>query len=139
MRDKLRIGVSPAVTDAALNPIDGDSNGSFGGAFDFRYNILVGDANGDASVNGGDLPSFATSFNQTAGSGPYNNRADWNSDGSVNGGDLPLFAGNFNQSLPPAEPGPYIPPPAAQMSVDLSMAPMIDSYFSQPDDDEEWL
>ncbi len=104
-RDKLRIGIASTVTDTAGNALDGDSNGSAGGAFNFRFNILVGDGNSDGSVNGGDLSTFSGAFNTSVGNMNYNSRADWNSDGSVNGGDLSFFAGNFNQSLPNGEPG----------------------------------
>jgi hypothetical protein len=105
-RDKLRLGVSSAVTDISGKALDGDANGTAGDALNFRFNVLVGDANGDGSVNGGDLPAFGVAFNTSAGNAIYNSRADWNSDGSVNGGDLPFFAANFNTSLPLGEPGP---------------------------------
>jgi hypothetical protein len=139
VRDKLRLGVSDAVTDTALNPIDGDANGSAGGALNFRIDVIVGDASGDGSVNGGDLPFFSASFNRSAGQPQFNPRADWSSDGSVNGGDLPFFSGNFNQSLPSSEPGalPFGSPPMLASS--SLLAPEIDSFFAFFDDDEELL
>jgi hypothetical protein len=103
--DKLRVGVSQGVTDAVSNQLDGDNSGSAGGHFNLRFDVLVGDANSDGSVNGGDLTFFASAFNTSAGAQNYNSRADWNSDGSVNGGDLSFFGTNFNQSLPLSEPG----------------------------------
>jgi len=137
-KDKVRVGVSDFVTDIALNKLDGDANASAGGVFDFRFNVLVGDFNNDGSVNGGDLPGFSGSFNKSIGNVAYSSRADWNSDGSVNGGDLPMFAASFNQSIPTAEPGalnfPLSPPP---MIPDTEMAPLIDAYFSQLDEEDE--
>jgi hypothetical protein len=43
-KDKLRVGVSDAVTDTAFNSLDGDANASPGGDLNFRFNSLVGDA-----------------------------------------------------------------------------------------------
>jgi hypothetical protein len=138
-KDKLRLGVSDALTDLSLNSFDGDSNGSAGGVFDFRFDILVGDGNNDRSVNGGDLPVFAGSFNRSGGNVGYNMRADWSSDNSVNGGDLPQFASLFNQSLPSSEPGAldFLPPTVGLL--DSSYAPIIDSIFSEFVDDEDEL
>ena len=144
-KDKLRIGISDTVKDAAMNPLDGDSNGSAGGVLNFRFNVLVGDANNDGSVNGGDLPIFSGSFNKSVGNIAYNPRADWNVDGSVNGGDLPLFSSNFNQSLPAAEPGTFnFPPPPLLLATDSeqesSGAPpieSIDEFFLQLKSEDE--
>jgi hypothetical protein len=143
-KDKLRIGVSDAVTDVASIALDGDANAIAGGILHFRFNILVGDANNDGSVNGGDLPFFSNSFNKSVGAVGFNPRANWDSNDSVNGGDLPLFASNFNQSLPGAEPGsltfPPPPPPLFEDGdVDESYAPLIDDYFSEFDEEEELL
>lgn len=105
-RDKLRIRVSEAVTDLGLNALDGDSNGIAGGEFDFRFNVLVGDASADGSVNGGDLTHFGSALNSTAGSGTYDHRADWNAGGSITAdSDLSFYISSFNKSLPSAEPG----------------------------------
>jgi hypothetical protein len=144
LKDKLRIVVSDTVTDLAMNALDGDLNASAGGVFDFRFNVLVGDANHDGSVNGGDLPSFASSFNRSVGNLGYNPRADWNSDGSVNGGDLPAFANHFNQSLPLSEPDAWnIPPPLPPVpELEWMYAPLIeniDNLFSQLDEEDELL
>ncbi len=98
--DRLRVRVTDMVKDFAGTSLDGDGVGGAGGMFEFAFNILVGDANRDGSVNGADLPLFGSSFNTSAGQGTYNPAADFGADGSVNGGDLPLFAARFNQSLP---------------------------------------
>ena len=137
-RDRVRIGVADTVTDIALNFLDGDSNGSPGGPVNLVFGVLVGDANGDGSVNGGDLPAFAQAFNLSAGGNGFNPRVDWNSDGSVNGGDLPLFALNFNQSLPATAPGAlsfgngasFLPPA-------IQAADLIYGGWSKEEDEEE--
>jgi hypothetical protein len=143
-RDKLRIGVSDTVIDTASNALDGDANATAGGVLNFRFNILVGDASNDGSVNGGDLPFFAASFNRSVGHASFNPRANWNSDDSINGGDLPLFSANFNQSLPGAEPGSLSFPPPSLPLIDSSdeeelSAPLIDDYFSHFDEEDELL
>lgn len=126
--DKLRLGVNDSLTDRDGNEL----NVGAAAAFDLRFNILVGDADSSGSVNGGDLPIFATSFNTSAGaSATYNPRADWDSSSSVNGGDLPLFGSQFNQSLPPAEP--------PQLNFDLpatTTQPAVDLYFGGYEDEE---
>jgi hypothetical protein len=134
-RDKLRIGVSDSITNASMLALDGDTNDTPGGIFDFRFNVLVGDADDNGSVNGADLTLFAISFNQSTVNVGYNPRADWNHDGSVNGGDLHWFANNYNQSLPASDPAPIIfPPPPPEESY----APVIDidEFFSGVDDEE---
>lgn len=113
-RDRLRLSVSPNVTDVSGNPLDGDSNGTGGDVFSRLFNVLPGDASGDGSVNGSDLVFFSASFNRSIGSPSYNAFADWSGDGSVNGADLVFFSSNFNRSLPNGVPGgPIFPIPAA--------------------------
>jgi hypothetical protein len=136
-RDKLRLGVSDMITDGSLKKLDGDANGSAGGALDFRFNILVGDGSHDGSVNGGDVPIFASSFNLSAGNASYNARADWNSDGSVNGGDLSFFATNFNRSLPSSEPGALdFPPTLAVDEEDTEWNNLYASIIEEEESDE---
>ncbi len=127
--DKLRLGVSSTIVDAAGNPLDGNGNGSAGGPLDLRFNILVGDANGDGSVNGADLGLFSTAFNSSGGTNNFDVRADWNSDGSVNGGDLSFFAANFNQSLPLTDPPPLTLGSASPEPEKRSLA-AIDEFFA---------
>jgi hypothetical protein len=144
IRERFRIGISDAVTDLAANTLDGDSNDIAGGAFDLQFNVLVGDANNDGSVNGGDLPFFAASFNKSVGSPEYDARADWNVDRSVNGGDLSFFAANFNKSLPANGPGEFSFEDEVTEDTELSdsvdLIDEVDQYFSSlVDEEEEWL
>ena len=103
--------------------------------------------NNDGSVNGGDLPSFASSFNKSVGNPDYNSRADWNLDGSVNGNDLTLYVANFNCSIPNGEPGlvSFSPPPPSSPERDSDSepeelsTPFIDAFFSKLDEEDELL
>ncbi len=128
--DKFRVGVNSTVTDTAGNLLDGDMIGGAGGVFSLRFNVLVGDANGDGTVNGGDLSGFAGSFNQNAGSSTFNPRADWNSDGTVNGADLSSFAARFNQSLPASEPTSVLFSGLGTVP-GVFAAPAVDAYFQK--------
>jgi len=108
-RDKLRIGLSDSITDGNQTKLDGDQDGNAGGSFDLRFNILVGDSNGNGSVNGGDLTIFGRALNKTSGEDGYDPLADWNADGVVSSepdNDLGLFKAGFNRSLPAREPSP---------------------------------
>jgi hypothetical protein len=143
-RDTLQILVSEAVVDLALNALDGDNDNLAGGALDVRFNVLVGDADNDGNVNGGDLPFFAASFNKSIGNPEYDPRADWNSDGSVNGADLPFFADNFNQSLTPTgtETFDFNSLSMTLVNDELLAPPLeevdIDTFFDRVDDELEW-
>lgn len=115
-RDRYVVSLSAqGIQDPSGNVLDGEwangqsdpsGDGTEGGQFDFFFNVLQGDANGDGSVNVVDLPHFSASFNRSVGSATYNARADWNTDGTVNVIDLPLFSELFNRSLPLDAPNP---------------------------------
>lgn len=57
---------------------------------------LLGDANLDGNVNGGDFTIMAAHFNQSVTNGW--DEGDFNYDGDVNGADFTLLTENFNQS-----------------------------------------
>ncbi len=131
--DRLRVAVSDAVTDTAGNALDGDGSSTAGGSFSRLFGVLIGDVNGDGSVNAGDISGFAASFNQSVGVPAYNQRLDWNGDGSVNAGDIAFFGPSFNQSLPAGTPlmpfgGLPAPSPAA-----------LDSLFAGDDEELDLL
>jgi hypothetical protein len=110
-KDKLRIGVSDAIDDVASNALDGDANAAAGGILNFRFNILVGDANNDGSVNGGELPLFSANFNQSLPGAEQ--------------GELTF-------------PMPLLPLIDSFDEEEL-YAPLIDDYFSQFDEEDELL
>ena len=68
-----------------------------------------GDANGDHSVNGGDLSLMGGNWAQSiTGWG----NCDFNNDGLVDGGDLALMGGNWMWTLPGGAPQTPLPEPA---------------------------
>ena len=73
----------------------------------------VGDANGDNSVNGGDLALMGGAWMMT---GQAWATGDFTGDGNVDGGDLALMGGTWGWSAPlpaPELPGQSIPEPAS--------------------------
>ena len=68
-----------------------------------------GDANGDHSVDGGDLALMGGNWN-TSLTGWGN--CDFNNDGLVDGGDLALLGGNWMWTLPGGAPQAPLPEPA---------------------------
>jgi len=96
--DKLRL----ILDDAQVPGLDGDwttgqaypsGDGVAGGDFDFRLNILRGDATQDGKVNALDLGQVKARLNRTAtnpgtGANAYSVFADVNADGSINALDL---------------------------------------------------
>ena len=57
---------------------------------------LPGDANRDGTVNGSDLNTVLSNYDQ---SGMTWDQGDFNGDGTVNGGDLNTVLSNYNQSV----------------------------------------
>ena len=131
-RDKLLLDLNGstagAVTDVSGNRLDGDwtnptwnppsapvggdawpsGNGTAGGDFQFRINVLPGDTNQSGTVDVSDLAVLAAHYRQSY-SGWGN--ADFNSDGVVNVQDLAVLAANYRQALPVGEPTPPTPAP----------------------------
>ena len=66
-----------------------------GGTVTVMY-TLYGDTNLDGTVNGADLNTVLSNFNQT---GMTWSQGDFNYDGTVNGSDLNTVLSNFNQHL----------------------------------------
>lgn len=97
--DKLRLAISDSVTDSAGNALDGDSNGSAGGIFDLRFDVAIGDINGDGQVFTTDLLAWQLAFNSLPGSPNYNPDADLNGDGQIFTTDLLVWQINFNKNL----------------------------------------
>ena len=56
---------------------------------------LPGDANGDGTVNGADLNTVLSNYDQTGMTWAH---GDFNGDGTVNGADLNIVLSNYNQS-----------------------------------------
>ncbi len=104
--DVLRLVLSDAVVDLAGNRLDGEwtnttstypsGNGSSGGEFQMRINVLPCDADGNGTVGWGDLTALMTSFGGAAVGG----KADFNGDGVVDAADYITLKCNFGRSLP---------------------------------------
>ncbi len=97
--NKFRLSIADSLTDTIGNPLDGDLAGGAGGIFNFRFDVLPGDANGDGRVNGADLTPFSAAFNSQVGQANFAPFANWNGDIRVNGADLAVFSAFFNQRI----------------------------------------
>jgi len=111
--------------DAGASQLDGEwangsdaypsGDGTAGGDFHFRLNLLPGDATRDGRVDSLDLAYVKQRLNRTArnpgtGAVTYTPFADLNADGRVNSIDLSAIKVWLNHSLPDG------PPPAASTS-----------------------
>jgi hypothetical protein len=85
------------VTDPAGNALDGNSDGTGGDAFVFRFYQLGGDANRDRKVDFNDLVALAQYYNTAGKIWPD---GDFNGDGNVDFNDLVILAQRYNTSLP---------------------------------------
>ena len=84
-------------------------DGTAGGDFDFRMNILTGDATGDGRVNALDLAFGKQRLNRTAtnpgtGAGAYSVFADATGDGRINALDLAATKQRLGRNLPGGDP-----------------------------------
>ena len=82
-------------------------NGTVGGDFDFRVNVLRGDATQDGRVNALDLSFIKQRLNKTAtnpgvGAGSYSVFADLDANGAINALDLAAARGRLNTANPVA-------------------------------------
>jgi hypothetical protein len=117
-RDKINL----VLDDALLPTLDGEwatgkafpsGDGTPGGDFAFRINVLRGDANQDGAVNALDLGQLKAKLNRTAtnpgaGATGYSVFADLNADGQINALDLGFAKLHLNDKF---SPGPT-PEPA---------------------------
>jgi uncharacterized delta-60 repeat protein len=95
------------VTDAARAAItDSQGKGTI-----WNDDALPGDANLDGTVNGADLNTVLSNYNQT---GMNWSQGDFNGDGAVNGADLNIVLSNYNQST--GLSAAQVSPPAAAIA-----------------------
>ena len=137
--DKLLLTLLDDVTDMAGNHLDGEwtdgdsafpsGNDAEGGDFQFRLNVLPGDADSNYVVGSGDLGTLVSQFG-LRGNGLV---ADFNADGWVDLDDFAIIRNNFGNTLPvPAPVGaPVAALPAAGEPIAGAAAPMI-PIVSQP-------
>jgi Dockerin type I domain len=113
--DKLRLVLGAA----GVAGLDGDwvngadaypsGDGTAGGDFNFRINVLRGDATQDGRVNALDLSFVKARLNKSATNpgttgATYSPFADIVSDGTINAIDLSAVRARINNQLPPGEP-----------------------------------
>ncbi len=129
---KLRLAAAESIVDLAGNALDG-------GVFDFRFDVLPGDANGDGRVNGADLTPFGASFNAQVNSPTFNPRANWNGDDRVNGTDLTIFSSMFNQRVETlSEPGAPFGSGGGASRFSRTGHDSFFNSFAEDDEDEEY-
>jgi PKD repeat protein len=112
--DKLLISLSDRVTNSEGFKLDGEwidtelvesGDGKEGGDFEFRLNVLPGDADQSGVVNGGDIGTARVRRNAIAGfSLRYDPEQDLDGSGVVNGGDIGVARLNRSMLLPVGEP-----------------------------------
>ena len=84
--------------------------------------LTAGDANGDHSVDGGDLSLMGGNWNKSPRAWA---QCDFNGDGVVDGGDLALMGGNWNYvAVDPAPEGAALPEPATLAMLGLGALAM---------------
>ncbi|CAN5548201.1 hypothetical protein BH11PLA2_BH11PLA2_48260 [soil metagenome] len=90
---RLTLDSTKILTNPGGQQFDGNGDGSPGGAFVFNFHRLLGDGNGDRTVNGADLVQFGNVFSSNAP------EFDFNIDGTVNGADLVVFGNHFGTTI----------------------------------------
>jgi hypothetical protein len=126
--DKLLVELSDSATDTLGAALDGEwtnavstfsGNGTAGGDFRFRFNVLPGDVNGSGQVTAADVQANLTAQFRGLGHPQFNPRHDVDGNGHVNATDLVLVRNLSTISLPAGEPTPSGSPaaPAAVVAI----------------------
>jgi len=106
-------GLDP-VEDTSGNDLDGEwtdssstynsGNGTAGGDFEFRFNVVPGDVSGDNGVNFLDAIWVNTKNGLSAGDSGYDIRYDVNGDGDIDSADYVATASRSGSVLPSGNP-----------------------------------
>ncbi|MEX2188937.1 MAG: lamin tail domain-containing protein, partial [Pirellulales bacterium] len=124
--DKLLVGLAGTMTDALGATLDGEwtdaastysGNGTPGGDFRFRFDILPGDVNASGAVTAADVQANRASQFRGLGHAQYDPRQDVDGNGLVNATDLVLVRDFQTTSLPPGTPTPGGSPSAAAEAI----------------------
>lgn len=110
-------------------------NGVAGGDFEFRFNVLPGDVQGDGFVNVSDLSQIVVRVSTPNSSINYNPRLDLTGDGAIAVQDLTSVVARIPGMLPPGEPLPGDASPTDALGPEMSMSGFVeDELFSLADD-----
>src|SRR5690606_28116321 len=113
-------------------------DGTPGGAFRFRINVLAGDADRSGQVDSGDVVPIGAAFGSQPISTNWNSFADLDGSGQVDSGDIVPFGANFGSTLPMAEPPEASFPPSLltpQDSPEGLASNVTETSRSEQDDD----
>jgi hypothetical protein len=120
--DKLNLVLDDAKVTASGSMLDGEwsdnvttgnsGNGSAGGDFRFRVNVLTGDVDGDGDTQQDDFGDVRLGMFTAPGRGSYNVRTDLNADGKVTVLDSIVARNSRNRTLPAGNPASPAAPDA---------------------------
>jgi len=138
--DKWMVHLFDLVEDAAGNALDGEwttgdsalpsGDGSAGGDFLFRFNVVPGDVNASGDVLGADVILVRNAQFRTTASANYDPKLDVNGSGSILGDDVVAVRNLQFTALPAGDPTPGTPP---QGLLSLSQEPATTlALVSQP-------
>jgi hypothetical protein len=120
--DRLILDLDDGKVNAAGLMLDGEwtdnvspgssGNGTAGGDFRFKVNILPGDVDGDGDVQNDDFVDVRLAMFSTAGGGSYDVRRDLVASGIINFVDAIAARNNLNRTLPAGTPSSPAAPDA---------------------------
>jgi hypothetical protein len=108
--DDARVAVAATGANLDGNWVDGSGAASsgdnkIGGDFEFHFNILAGDVDGDGTVEQSEFTDVRVASRMSIGDGGYNTRLDIDGNGVVNLLDLLNLNTRLGASLPVSSPG----------------------------------
>jgi hypothetical protein len=128
--DKLRLTVSDSVVGLSGTPLDGDlgaaypsGDGSAGGDFSLRFDVLPGDVNQNRVVDGNDFQAIVQATFNGAASAGYRPLRDLDGNGAINVLDLHSQLSRQGTTLPAGNPPPSPPAPSAPAAVVRAASP----------------
>ncbi|RIK82775.1 MAG: hypothetical protein DCC68_05255 [Planctomycetota bacterium] len=130
--DKLLVELADTATDSQGAPLDGEwtdaastfsGNGTPGGDFRFRFDVLPGDVNASGQVTLADVHANRAAQFRSLGHAQYDPQQDVDGNGHINATDLVLVRNHQIASLPAGEPAPSASPTAAAGAIVVATKP----------------